>query len=109
MEDELYLVCPCCSCDLTVDAAGELIALETPQLEPNESHGIGGLRVEHSGVTPNEIKLQNQQHHKRRESLTDVPILGSNPKAIEFEQSILDANNADLSRRAIRPRTKSKQ
>ena len=111
-EEELYFVCPNCSCGLVIDDAGDLVVDELPELAANESRGIAGLKVEHSGATPRDMALFNQQHHKAREASTDVPFLGNDPRMLSKEaaaadQTITDANNKDLKKRAITP-TKSK-
>ena len=108
-EEELYFVCPNCSCGLVIDSAGDLVVDELPELEANESRGISGLTVQHSGATPDDLKLFNQQHNKARESLIDVPVLGNDPRAIKWEQSISDANNKDLKKRNIQPTKRSKK
>ena len=112
MEDELILDCPNCNCTLTVDNAGDLVIVEEPVLAANEAKGLGGLRVEHSGATPDDLKLFNQQHHKSRESLTDVPFLGNHPRMLTEEEELaaaklIEANEKDLKKRAISPNTKT--
>lgn len=108
MEDDLYFVCPNCSCGLVIDDAGDLVVDELPELPDNQSKGLGGLKVEHSGVHPEDLKMFNQQQNKTRESLIDVPVLGNDPRAVEWESTITEANNKDLNKRNIKPTKKSK-
>ena len=108
-DDDLILFCPNCSCRLGIDSSGDLVVDELPELEPNQSRGIAGLRVQHSGASPDDLKLFNQQNRPKRESLIDVPVLGNDSRAIQWEQSISEANNADLKKRNIKPSTKSKK
>ena len=110
-EEELYFECPSCHCGLVIDSAGDLVVDQLPELEANESRGISGLKVQHSGATPRDLALFNQQQNKIRESLTDVPFLGNDPRMLSKEaaaadQAITDANNKDLKKRAITPTKK---
>ena len=112
MEEALILCCPNCSSELGIDDAGDLFVIEPPVLAANEAKGLGGLRVEHSGATPDDLKLFNQQHHKSRESLTDVPFLGNHPRMLTEEEELaaaklIEANEKDLKKRAISPNTKT--
>ncbi|QNI54300.1 hypothetical protein SynBIOSE41_01789 [Synechococcus sp. BIOS-E4-1] len=108
-EEELYFVCPSYSAGLVIDSAGDLVVDQLPELEANESRGISGLKVQHSGATPDDLKLFNQQKNKARESLIDVPVLGNDPRAVQWEQAISDANNKDLQKRNIQPTKRSKK
>ena len=112
-EEELILCCPHCNSELGIDESGDLFVIDLPELEANESRGISGLKVQHSGATPRDLALFNQQQNKIRESLTDVPFLGNDPRMLSKEaaaadQAITDANNKDLKKRAITPTKKAK-
>lgn len=103
--EEFTLVCPCCNASLTVDESGDLELIQRPELAENQKFGLGGVRVEYFGATPRDVQLFNQQDKKKRESLLDVPVLGNNPKALQFEadKAIETANTNDLKRRNIQP------
>ena len=109
-EETIYFVCPHCSTDLFIDDAGDLAIDELPPLEANQTRGIAGLKVQHSGASPDDLKMHNQQQRPQRESLLDIPYLGNHPKILSKEQEaadkkLQDANNKDLRSRSITPTT----
>ena len=107
-EETIYFVCPHCSTDLFIDEAGDLAIDELPPLEANQTRGIAALKVQHSGACPEDLQLFNQQQRPQRESLLNVPYLGSHPTMLSKEeeaanQKLEEASNKDLRSRNITP------
>ena len=110
LDEELLFQCPCCNAELGVDTSGELFLLEEAPLESNQTKGLGGLRVTHSGSTPADMTLFNQQIKPQRDSLINVPVLGNHPRALDYEKekaakALNAANKKDLRSRSISPTT----
>ena len=113
-EEPIYLTCPCCSSELTIDNAGELEAvvnaLEVADREAGINRGLGGLRVaEASPGWQTRAYFHNDGTRLQQHQLQPPTIAGARNQAlaIQSEPVVMDdkleaALDKDLSQRNIK-------
>lgn len=72
MTDDITLRCPCCLADLTLDDAGDLKAIELPDLTEGEARGLGNLVVSTTG-TKAAYTANQQIEGKKKKGGTKLP------------------------------------
>ena len=125
MDEDLQFICPCCRADLEIDEAGDLVLVELPELNANESRGLGNLTVSHQNHDPRSRYHETEPRGLNTSSntLSPLPKLNS-PKnhvapVIDIEtdaasvsssddasQKLLEANRKDLKSKNIRTKSK---
>lgn len=122
MDNNIELICPCCSAELTIDEAGDLELIELPELEEGQFRGLGGLRVEHTDFNIQEQYKWNQQAQGKTtgqglSSLTPIAgtryvVVPEDTAPVVKEQStnaekvsstkVMEANKKDLNKRNLK-------
>ena len=122
MENNIELICPCCSAELTIDEAGDLEVIKLPELEEGQFRGLGGLRVEHIDFNIQEQYRWNQQAQGKTtgqgiSSLTPIagtryevvsqdtaPVIKKEPTDAEQVSTtkVMEANKKDLNKRNLK-------
>ena len=130
MDEDLLFSCPCCRADLEIDETGDLVLVELPELNANESRGLGNLTVSHQNHDPRSRyheteprglntssntlsplpKLNSPQNHVAPvRSIEDIDIetdATSVSSSDDASQKLLEANRKDLKAKNIRTKSK---
>ena len=122
MDEDLQFICPCCRADLEIDETGDLILVGLPELNANESRGLGNLTVSHQNHDPRSRyheteprglntssntlsplpKLNSPKNHVAPVSLEDIDTTTTDAAT----EKLLEANRKDLKSKNIRTKSK---
>ena len=122
MDEDLLFSCPCCRADLEIDEAGDLVLVELPELNANESRGLGNLTVSHQNHDPRSRYHETEPRGLNTSSntLSPLPKLNSPQKSVApvsledidttttdaATEKLLEANRKDLKAKNIRTKSK---